>query len=490
MVTSFLLLLLLLHAAAADDCRGRFRAGPQDFVLDAEDAVTSGALFLFSSPVQSATDCEKMCCAEKNCNLALLESDQDHPNRTCSLFNCLYRNQFVCRFVNKAGFTTYIRASVFQKYLQGPSKLAPPIANAGWNVVVQPGVVVTLNGSESLALGDAHITDYHWSELTRLTGVKMETTDLPDQVRVSNLQPGLNVFQLTVTDSKGQSGSARVNVHVLGPEQSALFCLAPVKVGPCRAAFTRWWFNAATGSCEHFVFGGCKQNHNNFLSDEDCLSACSGVTVTSERSMSLPITEVCGSPCHHDQVTCGSGCCLDQSLECDGKPQCKDGADERICSTLNQTFTELLNIDVNQKRARCTEPPLTGPCRASHSRWYYDPLNTRCHRFTYGGCHGNDNKFLDEEACSTTCHGVTENHVFARGTFERFEEDEEDDSNSGSIALAVVLAVAILALLSILAYCFLKSRRERSQRPSATGPAHVALAEQDTLVYKSTTKPV
>lgn len=63
-------------------------------------------------------------------------------------------------------------------------------------------------------------------------------------------------------------------------------------------------------------------------------------------------------------------------------------------------------------------------------------------------------------------------------------------SSSGNIALAVLLAVAILALLAILTYCFLKSRRKRSHRPVATGPAHVALSEQDTLVYNSTTKPI
>lgn len=63
-------------------------------------------------------------------------------------------------------------------------------------------------------------------------------------------------------------------------------------------------------------------------------------------------------------------------------------------------------------------------------------------------------------------------------------------SSSGSIALAVILSVAILALLAILTYCFLKKRRECSHRPVATGPAHVALSEQDTLVYNTTTKPV
>lgn len=499
----FTLLLLLLvplprPAGAADDaeCSVTFRTGQENFVLDAEDAVKEGAVPLATAHVRSAEACERACCKDPRCNLALVEprgtgaaAAEDH---SCVLFNCIHRNRFVCRFVNQAGYRSYIRESVFLKHLQGPQgqgKQAPPIAIAGHDVVVQPGQTVTLNGIESLALDDAHIADYSWTLQSGNNSVNMERTDLPDQVRLSDLQPGLYVFQLTVTDSNDQSDTAKVTVLVLSPEQSSSFCRAPVKVGPCRAAFPRWSYDAATGVCEPFVFGGCKPNHNNFLSKDECLSACSGVTATSERSAAPPAAEVCGSVCPPNQLICGSGCCLDKSLECDGVKQCSDGSDEEHCSKLNQTFSRLLNITVNQKKARCSEPPHTGPCRASHTRWYYDPLNRKCHRFTYGGCDANGNNFEEETPCSETCDGVTERNVFFRGMFDRFETEEEE-SDSGNIALAVLLSVAILALLAVLTYCFLKSRKERSHRPVATGPAHVALSEQDTLVYNSTTKPV
>ncbi|XP_041815235.1 kunitz-type protease inhibitor 1-like [Chelmon rostratus] len=492
-----LLLPLLWPAAAAEnaDCRGIFRAGQENFVLDTEDAVREGAALLATAHVRSAEDCERACCEDPRCNQVLLEprgtgaAAAAAENHTCVLFNCVHRNRFVCRFVNKAGYRSYVRESVFVKYLQGPGEQTPPIAIPGRDVITQPGQTVTLNGIESLALGDAHITDYQWAQQHGDDGVKMEKTDIPDQVRLSNLQPGSYVFQLTVTDSKDQSHSAKVTVVVLSPELSTLYCRAPLKVGPCRASFPRWRYDAATGGCEQFVYGGCKANNNNFLSEKECLSACSGVTVTSERSVALPSAEVCGlASCHSNQMTCGSGCCLDRSLECDGVKQCSDGSDEDHCSKLNQTFTRLLNIDVNQKEARCSEPPHTGPCRASFTRWYYDPLNRKCYRFTFGGCDANGNNFEAEKKCSETCDGVTEQNVFFRGMFERFET--EDESDSGNIALAVLLSVAILALLAILTYCFLKSRKERSHMPVPPGPAHVALSEEDGLVYNSTTKPV
>ncbi|KAM7396048.1 hypothetical protein PAMA_007363 [Pampus argenteus] len=497
-----LLLLLFLSrpgGGAAEDavCRGAFRSGQENFVLDAEDAVKEGAVLLSTAHAPSAGACQLACCEDPSCNLVLLEprsAGAAADSRTCVLFNCIHRNRFVCRFVNKVGYLTYIRQSVYLAHLAGPQAAggqAPPIANAGRDVVVQPGQTVTLNGIESLSLDGADITDYRWSLQSGDTSITIEKTDLSDQVRLSNLQPGLYVLQLTVTDSNNQSHDAKVTVLVLSPELSSKYCLAPEKVGPCRAAFPRWRYDAEKGKCVEFVFGGCKSNNNNFLSKDECMSACRGVTATSERSIPLPAAEVCGSVCLPDQLACSSSCCLDRSLECDGVTHCSDGSDENQCSKLNQTFSRLLSIDVNQRKARCTEPPRTGPCRASHTRWYYDPLNRQCFRFTFGGCDGNDNNFEATDKCSETCDGVTEQHVFARGIFERFEDDDKDSvSSSGSIALAVVLSVAILSLLAILTYCFLKSWRERSHRPVSTGPAHVALHEQDTLVYNSTTKPV
>ncbi|XP_078029723.1 kunitz-type protease inhibitor 1-like [Epinephelus lanceolatus] len=503
--SSLLLLLLLLlplplvrPIGAAEDaaCSGSFRVVQENFVLDAEDAVNEGAALLSTAHVHSEEVCTSACCEEPSCNLALLEprgTGAAAENRTCVLFNCVHRNRFVCRFVNQKGYLSYIREAVYRKHLQGPQgagEQPPPIAIAGRDVIVQLGEPVLLNGIQSLALGNAHITDYDWTVKSGngSIGTELQKTDLPDQVQVSFRQPGSYVFQLTVTDSNDQSHAANVTVLVLSQELSSLYCLAPVKVGPCRAAFPRWHYDADAGKCEKFVFGGCKANDNNFLSEEDCLSACRGVTVTSERRVSPPAAEECGKACRRDQLICDNGCCLDRSLECDNVTHCSDGLDERHCSKLNKTLHELLDIDVNLRKARCAEPPRTGPCRASFSRWYYDPLDRKCSRFTYGGCDGNENNFEEEEKCKETCKGVTERNVFFKGLFYRYETEEESDS--GNIALAVCLSVAILALLAVLAYCFLKSRKERAHRPIPTSSAHVPLSGQETSVYNSTTKPV
>lgn len=48
----------------------------------------------------------------------------------------------------------------------------------------------------------------------------LQKTGFKDQIMVSNLTSGVYKFQLTVTDSIGQSDSIKVTVLVLTPEQS------------------------------------------------------------------------------------------------------------------------------------------------------------------------------------------------------------------------------------------------------------------------------
>ena len=64
---------------------------------------------------------------------------------------------------------------------------------------------------------------------------------------------------------------------------------------------------------------------------------------------------------------------------------------------------------------------------------------------------------------------------------------------SGAIAIAVVLAVSILVLLAVLAFFFLKGHKKGRHQPVATSlPAGDGGegGEDDTVVYRSTTKPV
>ena len=51
-------------------------------------------------------------------------------------------------------------------------------------------------------------------------------------------------------------------------------CELPAIVGPCEALLPRWFYNAETGQCEQFEYGGCLGNENNFKTLDECERAC------------------------------------------------------------------------------------------------------------------------------------------------------------------------------------------------------------------------
>ncbi|XP_053789116.1 kunitz-type protease inhibitor 2 isoform X2 [Vidua chalybeata] len=128
-----------------------------------------------------------------------------------------------------------------------------------------------------------------------------------------------------------------------GPAALAARCRLPALTGRCRASIPRWFFNASSGSCESFVFGGCGGNGNNFGSERECRESCAG---------SAPSSPV----------------------------------------STNSTLAEL-----------CSAPPVPGPCRAAFPRWFYVPAEKSCREFTYGGCRGNANNHRDERECLRRC---------------------------------------------------------------------------------------
>jgi len=44
-----------------------------------------------------------------------------------------------------------------------------------------------------------------------------------------------------------------------------------------------------------------------------------------------------------------------------------------------------------------------GPCSVPVIRWYYSHDTGRCVAFTFGGCHGNANKFDTRQECEGVC---------------------------------------------------------------------------------------
>uniref|UniRef100_A0A2C9JGS2 BPTI/Kunitz inhibitor domain-containing protein n=1 Tax=Biomphalaria glabrata TaxID=6526 RepID=A0A2C9JGS2_BIOGL len=59
-----------------------------------------------------------------------------------------------------------------------------------------------------------------------------------------------------------------------------------------------------------------------------------------------------------------------------------------------------------QRPPICDLEEESGPCRALHSRYYYDSKGGACYNFKYGGCQGNANNFQTKEECEAKCMGM------------------------------------------------------------------------------------
>ncbi|CAL1285821.1 unnamed protein product, partial [Larinioides sclopetarius] len=65
-----------------------------------------------------------------------------------------------------------------------------------------------------------------------------------------------------------------------------------------------------------------------------------------------------------------------------------------------QFLTEYLFVSV------CYLPEEVGRCRASFTRYHYDPSRKDCFTFIWGGCGGNGNNFESYDDCMAACKGA------------------------------------------------------------------------------------
>jgi len=117
---------------------------------------------------------------------------------------------------------------------------------------------------------------------------------------------------------------------------------------------------------------------------------------------------------------CVSGCQCEK-----GFVKARDGRCVKPEECPAQTSTE----------ANCGVEPETGMCKAYIPSFYYDPKTGQCKKFIYGGCGGNSNRYLTEQACLEKCSGVRVQNTdsstcdlpaevgVCRGNFPRFYFD-------------------------------------------------------------------
>ncbi|RVE65358.1 hypothetical protein OJAV_G00135040 [Oryzias javanicus] len=175
-------------------------------------------------------------------------------------------------------------------------------------------------------------------------------------------------------------------------------CLQPLRTGSCRAAFPRFFFNASSGGCSSFIYGGCDGNANNFESQSECENACGGAS---------------GRVLQDDRPSAPRQVKAPRMAPVPGKS-----------ADLQSIGQSAAPLDGGGAVGSCGSKPDVGPCRAAMPRWYYSAETGSCQTFLYGGCKGNENNYISEEQCTAACTGFT----VLPSTKEESEEDGHRDA--------------------------------------------------------------
>lgn len=170
-------------------------------------------------------------------------------------------------------------------------------------------------------------------------------------------------------------------------------CSLPKKVGPCKAAFPKWYFNSELSKCEQFIYGGCQANGNNFNSYQECSAACEPKVILGDSACQLlPDSGPCRMYLERFYFNAQTGQCQKFVYGgCQGNSN--NFQDESSC-------LQACSVKSND----CSSAPETGLCRAYFLKYYYDAESKQCKKFVYGGCGGNSNKYDDEQSCLNACN--------------------------------------------------------------------------------------
>uniref|UniRef100_A0A914XB03 Uncharacterized protein n=1 Tax=Plectus sambesii TaxID=2011161 RepID=A0A914XB03_9BILA len=145
-------------------------------------------------------------------------------------------------------------------------------------------------------------------------------------------------------------------------------------------SITRYSFNPSTRQCVEFQYLGCDGNSNNFATRVECSNFCLSA-VNNVCSGAAPLLD----PNNQFQL-CSVAIPCPQGYSCT-----PSGAQSYCCPLATTSCTIGLSVGV--------------ACAGGVQRvlWYYNTATSTCQQFTYLGCGGNANRFLDQTVCTSFC---------------------------------------------------------------------------------------
>ncbi|KAG5837305.1 hypothetical protein ANANG_G00237890 [Anguilla anguilla] len=343
-------------------------------------------------PIRNVSDreaCLSACCNKEDCHLAIVGMPQDGPAQ-CYLVNCMKDGNDVCRMLGQKGSTAYKKRPK-ARAADSTDKCSAP-AEVGSCRAAFPRFYYNGTSCESFIYGGCEGNGNNFETVEACnaacngTSGAVQSNEIPSGPAARRMAPA----DLNASDVF-PAGPSESSPRALTAEDFAELCQAEVKTGPCRASIPRFFYNSTAGTCQSFIYGGCRGNSNNYGSAEECQTTCSGTATPSSRK-----------------------------------------APEE-------------NSSGSKSSESCVEKQDTGPCRAAFPRFYFDPASQSCQPFIYGGCQGNGNRFHTVEDCMSLCSGQ-------EGSVAKHDHPSNRTPAYimvGTLAVSAAVALAGLILLAL-----------------------------------------
>ncbi|CAI5770270.1 low-density lipoprotein receptor-related protein 11 isoform X1 [Podarcis lilfordi] len=449
-----------LAEMAAGRCRGG-NGGPSGFfsarpdtIIRTKDSIAAGATFLDSpGSVAGPRQCLDACCAEARCTLAVVQQPQQSPAALrCYLFNCTYRGRAVCLFSPQRGYSSYGLEPSSRP--SAPEADEPPLSKAGKDIMLQlPINWVILDGRESR--DDHGIIQYEWRLLQGAPSVDMKVPQ-PGTLKLSHLQEGKYMLELTVTDTAGQRSSDNVSVTVLPVGHSMLGCF-----GVC----SRYQFLCDDGCCIDITYA-CD-------GEEQCLDGSDEAFCQKFTSGQKTITHPATSFIQQNSIGQTNDVNKELAFEITQKTTVSNQASD--ADKINKSSSQGPKKQITGLMPElCLVPPAAGPCNGHFPRWHFDAFSGTCIHFVYGGCKGNENNFLQESDCLAECVKAHDSKTSGKDTDYKNEnnivvlkgtpiEKSHPVPEAGAV-LPLALGLAITAMLLLMVACRLRLVRQKLKK--------------------------
>ncbi|KHJ44677.1 Kunitz/Bovine pancreatic trypsin inhibitor domain protein [Trichuris suis] len=203
-------------------------------------------------------------------------------------------------------------------------------------------------------------------------------------------------FLPVVTHEAVYTGPSAVAVDHSEAKDPSVCQLQP-DIGPCRAARHQWYYNITLRECALFVYGGCEGNGNRFEKKKECRKLC--VKKEKKDPCKQPMDpgpcEAASDRWYYNEAT--DDCEMFTYGGCQGN--------ENNFATEEQCRAKCVKAQKPPSTSSgvCMHPSDSGPCRARHTRWFFDLEDRKCKKFIYGGCQGNSNNFESKQECEEKC---------------------------------------------------------------------------------------